>query len=73
MLSLSKLTEDLIEDEEIDVSKHVSNSMMMVEMLQKLESALGEMNASNELLPVSELYNFLSSAGVRLIFNFLRN
>ncbi|KAK6621459.1 hypothetical protein RUM44_001266 [Polyplax serrata] len=64
MLSLTKLTDDLIEDEEIDVAKHASNSMMMMEMLQKLESSLTVLKPSSELLPVSELHNFFQSAGI---------
>lgn len=73
MLSLTKLTDDLIEDEEIDVAKHASNSMMMMEMLQKLESSLTVLKPSSELLPVSELHNFFQSAGVGVAFTWKFN
>lgn len=71
MLGLTRLTDSLIEDEEIDVAKHASNSMMMVEVLQKLESALSTLPTSSELLPVSRLYKFFGDAGVSL--NYQKN
>lgn len=67
MISLSQISHELSEEEEIDVATHISNSMMIMKMLKKLESALSELNATNELLPVSELYKFFSSAGVSLV------
>lgn len=66
MLTISQRGEEAVDDdEESDIALHAENSMLLIQILQKLSEGLENLPTSEDLLPVSLLYDYFEEAGVK--------
>lgn len=68
MVSLSHLGEMSDVEDEVDLKKHAENSMFLMETFKRLEKQMEYVNVSDELLPISLLYEFFEKSGVGISY-----